>query len=58
MNEKGVVWGYSTKLNIYKNIIAKYGILLELLTEYIKRNYPEYDLDNKHITYIRKLKKV
>lgn len=55
-NEKGVILGYSSKLNPYKNIIAKYGILLELLTEYIKNTYKEEDLNNKNITYIRKLK--
>lgn len=56
VNDKGVILGYSSKLNPYKNIIAKYGILLELLTKYIKNTYKEEDLDNKHITYIRKLK--
>lgn len=56
-NENGVIIGYSSKLNPYKNIIAKYGILLELLTEYIKNTYKEEFLDNKHITYIRKLSK-
>lgn len=55
-NEKGVILGYSSKLNPYKNIIAKYGILLELLTEYIKNTYKDELSDDKHITYIRKLK--
>lgn len=55
-NEKGVILGYSSKLNPYKNIIAKYGILLELLTEYIKNTYREENINDKHITYIRKLK--
>lgn len=56
VNEKGVILGYSSKLNPYKNIIAKYGILLELLTEYIKNTYKEELSDNKQITYIKKLK--
>ena len=57
VNEKGVILGFSGKLNPYKNIITRYGILLELLTAYLKNNHPEYNLDSKQITYTRKLKK-
>ena len=56
VNRKGVIIGYPSKLNPYKEIVARYGILLELLTEYIKSTYRDFYLDNKHITYVKKLK--
>lgn len=33
---KGVILGYQTRLNKYKEIITKYGLILEIMTEYIK----------------------
>lgn len=56
VNKKGIILGYPGKLNHYKDEIAKYGILLELLTEYIKVNDKEL-LDDKEYTLVRKLKK-
>ncbi len=36
VNKKGIILGYSTKLNQYKEIITEYSLILTLLTEYIK----------------------
>ena len=47
VNQKGVIIGYSKKLNPYKEIITNYAILLELITEYIK-------LNEKNISTIKK----
>lgn len=58
VNQKGVILGYSAKLNPYKEIIAEYGIILELLTEYLKNTYKEYSLPTQHITYTKQLKKI
>ena len=33
---RGVILGYQSRLNKYKEIITKYGLLLEIITEYIK----------------------
>ncbi len=41
VNHKGVILGYSGKLNAYKEMITDYGILFELLTQY----YKETDLN-------------
>lgn len=57
VNSKGVILGYPGKLNHYKDEMAKYGILLELLTEYIKLNDKEI-LEDKEYTLIRKLGKL
>lgn len=57
VNQNGVILGYSGMLNHYKEIIAEYGIILELLTEYIKNTYKDKTINNKHTTYIRQLKK-
>lgn len=35
VNSKGIILGYQTKLNKYKELITEYGLLLELITEYI-----------------------
>lgn len=56
VNQRGVIFNYSSMLNEYKEIICQYGLILEVLTEYIKNTYKDYNLDNKQITYIRKLK--
>ena len=38
VNEKGVILGYQTKLNKYKELVTEYSLILELITEYIKMN--------------------
>ena len=57
VNQNGVILGYSGMLNPYKEIIAEYGIILELLTAYIKNTLLDETINNKHTTYIKKLKK-
>lgn len=37
VNAKGIILGYQTKLNQYKELITQYGLLLELITEYINQ---------------------
>ena len=50
---KGVILGYQTILNEYKEIITKYGIILEIITEYIKEtDYNALEKANK--TYTKK----
>ena len=55
VNQKGVIFGYSGMLNRYKETITNYGLLLELLTEYLKETnlYQEFNTTKK--TYIKKL---
>lgn len=55
VNSKGVILGYQTKLNKYKEIITEYGLLLELLTEYIKEQ-DKQALNNAKKTLIRHIK--
>lgn len=55
VNQKGVIIGYPKELNDYKNIITEYGLLLELLTEYLKEK--KLIIEPQKQTYIRKLKK-
>ena len=38
VNQNGIILGYQTKLNPYKELMTEYGLILELLTEYIKEN--------------------
>lgn len=58
VNDKGIICGsYSNSLNYYKEVIATSGILLELLTEYIKTFCREEFSDIKQISYVRSLKK-
>lgn len=56
VNRKGIILGFPGKLNHYKDEMAEYGILLELLTEYLK-NTNEDLLKDKEYTLIRKLRK-
>ena len=51
VNQNGVILGYQTKLNYYKDLITKYGLLLELLTKYIEKD------DKKALDNTRKLVK-
>ena len=51
VNQNGVILGYQTKLNYYKDLITKYGLLLELLTKYIEKE------DKKALDSTRKLVK-
>ena len=51
VNQNGVILGYQTKLNYYKDLITKYGLLLELLTKYIEKD------DKKALDSTRKLVK-
>lgn len=56
VNPKGIILGYQAKLNPYKELIAEYGILLELLTEYIKNTDIDFNLEKKYIL-IKRLKR-
>lgn len=51
VNQNGVILGYQTKLNYYKDLITKYGLLLELLTKYIEKD------DKKALDSTKKLVK-
>ncbi len=53
---RGVILGYQTRLNMYKEIITKYGIILEIITEYIKENDKEA-LNKADKTYIKRMTK-
>ena len=46
---KGVILGYQTRLNKYKEIITKYGLILEIICEYIK------DMDKNAINKANKI---
>ncbi len=56
VNQKGTIWGYSPKLNFYKELITEYGLLLELLTAYIQENDAKV-LDSKKYKKVRKIEK-
>lgn len=51
---KGVILGYQTRLNKYKEIITKYGIMLEIITEYIKE-VDEKALKDANKMYIKRM---
>ncbi|MEE3342785.1 MAG: hypothetical protein VZS44_01695 [Bacilli bacterium] len=53
---RGVILGYQTRLNKYKEIITKYGIMLEVITEYIKE-VDEKALKDADKTYIKRMTK-
>lgn len=36
VTQKGIILGYQSKLNYYKEQITRYGLILELLTQYLK----------------------
>ena len=58
VNQNGIVQGHSKKLNHYKEVMTEYGIILELLTEYLKETDLNPDTSQiQHITLVRKLKK-
>lgn len=57
VNQKGMILGYPAKLNDYKEVMAEYGILLELLTEYIKSTELKKELDKKYMV-VKQLKRV
>lgn len=57
VTQRGVILGYPGKINSYKDVIARYGILLELLTEYIKNTELNVDLENRHVI-AKKVKKL
>lgn len=55
VDERGVVLGHYKKLEKYRAILAEYGILLNLITEYYK-NIDSSSLEViRHSTYVRKL---
>ncbi|MBQ8682030.1 MAG: serine hydrolase [Bacilli bacterium] len=56
VNQNGVILGYSGKLNHYKEVICEYGILLELLTEYIKSTDMDVTL-GKEYKLVKKIQK-
>ena len=51
-----MILGYQTRLNMYKEIITKYGIMLEIITEYIKE-IDEKALEEADKTYIKRMAK-
>ena len=53
---RGVILGYQTRLNMYKEIITKYGIILEIITEYIKEADKEA-LEDADKSYIKRMTK-
>lgn len=55
VNQKGVILGYQSKLNSYKEIITDYGLLLELITEYIKETDSTV-LSNNNYQRIKKVR--
>ena len=57
VNQNGVILGYSGKLNHYKEVICEYGILLELLTEYIKSTDINVTLGKKY-KLVKRLEKI
>lgn len=54
VNQKGIILGYQAKLNPYKELITEYGLLLELLTQYLKETDKEY-LSNKKYQLTKKI---
>lgn len=40
VNQNGIIIGYQSKLNPYKELITEYALLLELITQYLKETDP------------------
>ena len=53
-NQKGIILGYQSNLNQYKELITNYGLLLELITEYIKEDDTQI-LENNQYKLIKKI---
>ena len=53
---KGIIVRYQTRLNEYKEIITKYGLLLEIITEYIKE-IDNNALEKANKVYIKRMTK-
>lgn len=54
VNQRGVILGYQTILNANKELITEYGLLLELITEYLKLSN-DYNLEDKKFVLSRKM---
>lgn len=54
VNKNGVILGYHTKLNEYKEIITEYSLILELITQYIKEIDINY-LNKKSLKLSKKI---
>lgn len=48
VNQKGIILGYQSKLNPYKELLTEYSLLLELLTEYLKETDTKTFQKSKH----------
>lgn len=48
VNQKGIILGYQSALNPYKELITEYGLLLELLTQYLKETDKKCLSNKKH----------